>query len=163
MEIVRAENVSITYDGIKDAVSDVSFSVAVSGWDIFKSDVAWVVSSDGHGDWLRDFPDGFVELDEDADLAVHVAIDAEGLAFFELDDLEAAEIELLTHGNGGIGEEVGGELTGFFDGGWFLFHEDVEDAFNEGVELIGSGDEVGFAVDFDDRGFAALIADAEGS
>ena len=27
MEIVRAENVSITYDGIKDAVSDVSFSV----------------------------------------------------------------------------------------------------------------------------------------
>ena len=89
-----------------------------------------------------------------------MAIGSEALLAFGVEDLIAAEDEVLTHGHGGIGEEALGKLLGFLEGLGLGVEDRIDDTGDKFVEFGGTGNEVGLAVHLDDDGlFAALVAD----
>ena len=142
-------------------LGDLGFPFPYLGWDIGEGKVGGVVGDDGHGQGLVEVAAILRKEDEAGDLPLHVGIGAIGLPVLGVEDDVAAQDELLAHGDGRLGEGVFGELNGFLKGLGVVFKKDVGDLVDEGVELIRAGDEVGLAVDLDDDGLPAFMANLD--
>ena len=90
------------------------FTGADGGWDILEGELVGLAGDDGHGKATVDFTAILGELDKSGDLATHVGVGSERFAFAKGEDFVAAEDEVLTHRNDGIGEDVLGRFFRFF-------------------------------------------------
>ena len=142
--------------------SDVLFSFSISSRNVLQSDVERGIRGDVHGDGLGNFGIILGKKDDDADFASHVRIGSVGLASFFVEDGVTTEVELFATGDGAVIQVTGDKLFGFFDGGRFVLQDFFRDGVGESDEFVGSGDEVRFAIGFDDDGSAALVADFDG-
>jgi hypothetical protein len=146
--------------------SSISFSFDEVGRDVRSLVVRRLQRGHVHGQATGQLDVAADQVDQHADLAVGVDVGADVVGGVDLH--HAADLDVLTQGlhGGGAGfldgAAVGqlGSLHGF-DVGGARCQGGSGDGIDEGLEVVIVGDEVGFRVDFDQHGLAAVLGQAQ--